>query len=219
MNMAIQTRGAGRPTREQVKEIRDRIFASAMEEFSERGFHGASIANIASRSGVSRMTVYKHFESKEQLLEKLSDHSSNRLRDRLADAIDETRPCWSVLMDVARCFYMDGQYFDSRAMSRIMVMEADRLPDIVRRGIDLRRKTLEPLTSYFERMAFEGHLLIGNPEQVALQFLNLTTSSIDFLFSNEIPSDEEREEYLAAAVKTFLYGVHMNRGPAVGSLS
>ena len=211
MDIVTQTRGAGRPTRAQIEEIKEKIFTSAMVEFSERGFHGASIANIASRSGVSRVTVYKNFESKAQLLEKLSDHSSDRLRQRLCDAIDESRPCWSVLMDVGRCFYIDGQQFDSRAISRILVMEAGRLPQIVRRGIELRRKALEPLTSYLERMAFKGVLLLENPERGALQFLNLTTSSIDFLFINEIPSDEEREQYLAAAVNTFLYGVQLGR--------
>ena len=215
-NTAVQTRGAGRPTRAQIKEIKESIFASAMVEFSERGFHGASIANIAARSGVSRMTVYKHFESKEQLLEKLSDHSSDRLLHRLAAAIDETQPCWSVLMDVGRCFYIDGQHFDSRAISRIMVMEADRFPEIGRRGIELRRKALKPLTDYLARQAFEGTITIEDPERAAIQFLNLTTSSIDFLFSAEMPSDEEREKYLAAAVKTFLYGVHIGRGPAAG---
>ena len=73
-------RASGRPSRARVQQIRELIFAAAMAEFSERGFRGATIASIAERSGVSRMTVYKHAESKEQLLEKLSEFSSERLR-------------------------------------------------------------------------------------------------------------------------------------------
>jgi AcrR family transcriptional regulator len=209
-----QGRGAGRPTRAQIAEIREKIFSAAMIEFSERGFHGASIANIASRAGVSRMTVYKHFESKEQLLEKLSDHSSDRLRGKLAEAIEDGQPCWSVLMNVGRCFYQDGMFFDSRAIARIMVMEADRLPEIVRRGLQLRRKALEPLTSYLQRLAFEGVVAIDSAERSAQHLLHLTTSSVDFLFSQEEMTEAEREQYLAAAVKTFLYGVHLGRTPA-----
>lgn len=208
---ASRTRGAGRPSRAQVAQIRQRIYAEAMAEFVDRGFHGASIASIAARSGVSRITVYKHFESKEQLLRMLSDHYSDRLREALDEAIDDRQPCWAVLMSVGRCFFQDGQYDDSRAISRIMIMEADRLPEIASRGIELRRKVLEPLTSYLERMALQGKLSVEKPELVALHFLNITTSSVDFLFSDQQMSEEEREQYLATAVKTFLYGIDRGR--------
>jgi len=90
-------------------------------------------------------------------------------------------------------------------------MEADRLPEIASRGIELRRKVLEPLTSYLERMALQGKLSVEKPELVALHFLNITTSSVDFLFSDQQMSEEEREQYLATAVKTFLYGIDRGR--------
>ena len=208
---AVSANGGGRPTRERVEEIRDQIFAAAMAEFSERGFRGATIASIAERSGVSRVTVYKHAENKEQLLERLSDYSSERLRAALASAIDETRPCWEVLMSVGRCLYNEGQYSDSRAISRVLVTEADRLPGIVGRGIDLRKRALDPLTQYLARLSLQGVLMIDNPQHASQQFLNLTTGSVDYLFRNEALSDEERENYLAAAVKTFLYGVNLDR--------
>jgi len=206
-----RTRGAGRPSREQVAEIRQRIFAEAMAEFVDRGFHGASIASIAARSGVSRITVYKHFESKEQLLRMLSDYYSDRLRQALEEAIDDQQPCWAVLMSVGRCFFQEGQYDDSRAISRILIMEADRLPEIASRGIELRRKVLEPLTNYLERMALQGKLTVEQPALAALHFLNMTTSSVDFLFSNRQISEEDREKYLATAVKIFLYGLDRGR--------
>lgn len=98
-----------------------------------------------------------------------------------------------------------------------MIMEADRLPEIARRGIELRRKALGPLTSYLERMALEGELAIEKPELVAVHFLNLTTSSIDFLFSDQPMSDEDRDQYLATAVKTFLYGVARGKHPELGT--
>ena len=208
---AQRTRGAGRPSREEGAEIRQRIFAEAMAEFVDRGFHGASIASIAARSGVSRITVYKHFESKEQLLRMLSDHYSDRLRNALEQAIDDQQPCWAVLMNVGRCFFREDQYDDSRAISRIMIMEADRLPEIASRGIELRRKVLDPLTNYLERMALQGKLTVEKPALTALHFLNIATSSVDFLFSSQKMSEEDREKYLTTAVKTFLYGIDRGR--------
>ncbi len=44
------------------------IMAAAEGVFSERGFEGASVAEIARRAGISEGAIYKHFESKRHLL-------------------------------------------------------------------------------------------------------------------------------------------------------
>jgi AcrR family transcriptional regulator len=46
---------------------RELIEAAATELFAERGYRGASIEEIARRSGVSPPVVYDHFESKQDL--------------------------------------------------------------------------------------------------------------------------------------------------------
>jgi AcrR family transcriptional regulator len=47
---------------------RERIFATAMKLFVERGFDPVSVAQIAEASGVSVPTFYAHYPSKESLL-------------------------------------------------------------------------------------------------------------------------------------------------------
>jgi AcrR family transcriptional regulator len=47
------------------------IEQGASEVFAERGYHGASIDEIARRSGVSAPVVYDHFESKQDLYKRL----------------------------------------------------------------------------------------------------------------------------------------------------
>ena len=46
---------------------RQRIAETALECFTEKGFHGTVIEDIASRAGVSRATLYQYFESKEAI--------------------------------------------------------------------------------------------------------------------------------------------------------
>jgi AcrR family transcriptional regulator len=48
-------------------ERREVIVSTATEVFSERGYDGASIDEIARRSGVSAPVVYDHFASKQDL--------------------------------------------------------------------------------------------------------------------------------------------------------
>jgi AcrR family transcriptional regulator len=59
---------------------REVIELAATEVFAERGYHGASIEEIARRSGVSPPIVYDHFESKLDLHKRLLERHYADLR-------------------------------------------------------------------------------------------------------------------------------------------
>lgn len=67
---------------------REVIELAASEVFAERGYHEASIDEIARRSGVSPPVVYDHFESKQDLYKRLLERHLRDLlqlwRDQLA---------------------------------------------------------------------------------------------------------------------------------------
>jgi AcrR family transcriptional regulator len=50
-------------------EMRNKIIASALVEFREKGYSGASIRSIAKNSGTSPGNIYKYFQGKEDLFE------------------------------------------------------------------------------------------------------------------------------------------------------
>ena len=58
---------------------REVIEQAATELFAERGYHGASVDEIARRSGVSAPVVYDHFESKLALLPRLLERHRDEL--------------------------------------------------------------------------------------------------------------------------------------------
>jgi AcrR family transcriptional regulator len=61
------------------EERREVIEQAASEVFAERGYHGASIDEIARRSGVSPPVVYDHFESKQDLYKRLLERHQRDL--------------------------------------------------------------------------------------------------------------------------------------------
>jgi AcrR family transcriptional regulator len=61
-------------------ERREVIELAATEVFAERGYQGASIDEIARRSGVSPPIVYDHFESKRDLHKRLLERHFAELR-------------------------------------------------------------------------------------------------------------------------------------------
>jgi AcrR family transcriptional regulator len=68
------------------------ILRAALDAFSEVGYHGASVRDIAARVGVTVPTLYYHHENKEAILFSLLDASITRLhglcQGALADAVD-----------------------------------------------------------------------------------------------------------------------------------
>jgi AcrR family transcriptional regulator len=61
------------------QERREIIEQAAVEVFAERGYRGASMGEIASRSNVSVPVVYDHFESKLELYRRLLERTRNEL--------------------------------------------------------------------------------------------------------------------------------------------
>lgn len=54
-------------------DTRRRILAVALELFSTRGYAGTSMRDIAETMGMTKAAVYYHFESKEQILEAVTE--------------------------------------------------------------------------------------------------------------------------------------------------
>jgi AcrR family transcriptional regulator len=66
---------------------RSAILASALEVFSERGFHGASLEDVAAHGGVSKALIYEHFDSKRDLERALLEMHVHELLGRVSAAI------------------------------------------------------------------------------------------------------------------------------------
>ena len=72
-----------RITAEHEQEVRDRIVRAATAVFAEKGYHGATIADVVARSGLSVGAIYTHFRGKDELFLRSCDATSDRGFDEL----------------------------------------------------------------------------------------------------------------------------------------
>ena len=83
-------------------ERRQALLAAAARAFARGGFAATSLDEVATEAGVTRMLIYRHFDSKEQLYRAILD----QMRDDLAQATgapDELEPSsLQALVRVAR---------------------------------------------------------------------------------------------------------------------
>jgi AcrR family transcriptional regulator len=61
---------------------RDQLVEAALELFSREGFHATGIDKILGAAGVAKMTLYKHFRSKEELILAVLRLRDERWRNR-----------------------------------------------------------------------------------------------------------------------------------------
>ena len=161
-----------------VEVTRDRIVRAARELFSDTGFLGASLDDVAKRAGVARATVYYQFESKYGLLDGVIVNAQQaqkaagivRAREH-KDAIAGLRLYFQEI-----CKFWMGDYILFRNVYGIASVdpEAAKLFD----GYDDRRREL--LTWLVKRLADQGKLREGVGQQYATNVLWLLSSFRSF---------------------------------------
>jgi AcrR family transcriptional regulator len=66
-----QTPKRGRPPRSKQRSTHDRILDAALDVFSDRGFDGATVRQIAAKVGVTDPALYAHFKGKKEIFDAL----------------------------------------------------------------------------------------------------------------------------------------------------
>jgi AcrR family transcriptional regulator len=68
------------------------ILRGAATAFARAGFAATSMEDVAAASGITKLIVYRHFESKEELYRAVLTRVSDRLAENFAGALESERP-------------------------------------------------------------------------------------------------------------------------------
>ncbi len=74
------------PSRLPAAERRKQLLDVAMTVFSDHGFHGASMNDVATAAGVTKPVLYQHFPSKRELYLELVEGVSSQLAETVTTA-------------------------------------------------------------------------------------------------------------------------------------
>lgn len=196
------------PTCENPKRLQ--IIEAAVAEFSERGFAEASMDRISARACVSKRTVYKHFESKENLFAAIAEEMSARMAAELDVAYVPGEAIASQLMRLAEA---EGRIFrspEAMAMARMWLSETLRAPEMAQKSqakIDAHGAFARVLAA----AAADGALNIDSVDRAASEFVGLLKARAFWphVLGGTVISAEEMQEVQREAVAMMLarYGV------------
>jgi AcrR family transcriptional regulator len=81
---------------------RERLVLAAVDLFTERGYDGTTVEQIAERAGVSKSTLFRHFPDKREILVAGQEALSRLLADGITDAPADASPLEAVAAGLER---------------------------------------------------------------------------------------------------------------------
>jgi TetR/AcrR family transcriptional repressor of mexJK operon len=197
------------------------ILDAATTVFLAGGYLGANVDEIASVSGVSKQTIYKHFGSKEALFVEIVTNVSNSAADRVLNDVRELEKdgdVTSYLVDYA--FRQLTVVLTPRTMQlrRLVIGEVSRFPDLARALYERGPlRALDALAALFERLGKRGVLAIDDPKTAASHFNWLVMAEplnrAMLLGDDAIPKHAELRRHAEAGVHVFVAAYGAGRTP------
>jgi AcrR family transcriptional regulator len=190
---------------------RAQILEAAFEEFSAKGFKGATIKSIARAAGLqSPALIYWYFPDKEALFREVLESRIPVLRAVRDPAVLLDLPPEEVLPSIAKRYLST---FDNRAtqrMARLLLGEAMRRSEVADMfGNAVIKRVLGFLTSYMARQVELGKLRPHDVRASARAFIGmLLPQAGGKMFFPAIREDGlTDEEHVEAAISIFLRGL------------
>ncbi len=198
------------------RKTQEELLRAALKVVSEKGYLGATTREIARVAGVTELTLFRHFGSKEKLFIELLGRSTflPKLKELLPEL--EELPYEEALRLVARRFLLSLK--ERKAMVMIMHSEINRYPDKIRTiyygAIDEMRKTL---ARYFLSLEKQGKLRKIDPGIAASMFLGIFFSYFrteEIVLKRDITRGGRTERQVRELVDIFIHGTLVRRESA-----
>lgn len=207
MKMSRSRRGAA--------QTRDRLLKAAIEVFSTAGYVGATTREIARVADVCEVTLFRHFQSKEQLLSAVAQHVTALRAEAFAHQDEWTYDLRRDLLHYATLH--DDMLEEYEALFRMFIGEAQRHPT---EALEVLQQSFLPLReqliSYLQTCVERGRVRPEVDLRLAVdQFTGMLLSGMIRRHVYRMKRGYSREQYIEGCVDLLVRGV----GTVVSSVS
>jgi TetR/AcrR family transcriptional regulator, mexJK operon transcriptional repressor len=188
------------------------ILEAAAIVFLRSGYLGASMDQVAAHAGVSKQTVYKHFEDKQHLFSEVVTRTVDEAGEPTVNEVMNLRDTGNLeadLCDLGRRLLTRVMQPRLLQLRRLVIGEAGRFPELglvfYERG---PARTLAALSQVFGQLATRGLLTLDDPALAAEHFNWLVMSAplnrAMFLGRDDPLSSAEIDRFSESGVRVFI---------------
>ncbi len=145
------------------------MLRAAIDLISEKGYHGVTTEEIASSADLSEKTLFRHFGSKQNLLEAALERFQYAEEMRV---LFNEQIVWELEVDLLA---ISKKYHDimnrDRKLILIALKDEVHIPGFKERRLQHPRQLLMFLTDYFVEMSDKGKIACANPTMQAFTFM------------------------------------------------
>ena len=189
---------------------REKILATTVELFSQKGFYNTSTLEIAKKAGIAEGTVFKHFGAKKNLLFALVDEINTEEISSLLKEATENKT-GMILKDFLKKHKSLIQ--NNFPKFKVIIYEAQFIPELKEKFIEeVALKIFSPLENFINKKISEGEFKNKNPQIVSRAFVGMIISFIawqDILKAEDYKNFEDIE-VIEEVVEIFLDGIRKN---------
>jgi len=197
------------------EEAKSRILEAANKVFAEKGYHEATMDDIAKRLGVSKGAIYLYFSSKEDLFEAMCKTAPQAFKEILLSSFgNESNPIQSATQFFDKMLKLSAS---NPGLSFEILSEASRnsgLKRILRRNHEEYERVLTGFLAEGRKRKIVGDNLDIRPLANALIAL---WNGLEILLVSGLPIDDARRAWLEALKAIFMIQQRGLRRPSVHS--
>ncbi|WP_295681717.1 TetR/AcrR family transcriptional regulator [uncultured Nevskia sp.] len=197
-------RTRGRPTREEGEVLRKSILDAALQVFIARGLKAASMEGIAREAGVAKITLYRHYETKEQLFVEVARRAQLSVRARLGTVANDDVPLETALRAIITKLYDGYTHPDYLAVMRMVIAEAGRFPKLGRAMLEDSQHISEPLVAYLQALKDKGLVDIDSPYDAAVQISGMASGAGRYVLLTPSRHPASRKRWVESLVSLFV---------------
>lgn len=198
----------GRPSKQAVEELNQRILDIAAGLFASQGFAATSMEQVAASCGAGKDTIYRRYPSKQALFSALMDGLQSRVLAELDQIADVVETPLDTLGRFARALLAINLRPQMVALNRVALGEA-----VLLGGVPATPAEKDPIMIRFAALVKDaqacGDLSEGDPRFLAEQLLYATSIKplvSTMLGETRFKDPEEEQRYFDQALSLFLRG-------------
>jgi AcrR family transcriptional regulator len=123
-----------KPRRKRRPHRRDEILTAATRLFHEKGYHATGMDDIGAAAGITGPAIYRHFKSKEDILETLLTERSSAVVDRASQIVSEAKTPAAALDGLIKLYV--ETLLDNPALGHVGLFERRTLRPEVRAVVE-----------------------------------------------------------------------------------
>jgi len=199
-----------------VQTRREEILEAAAIVFAEKGFHAATMEEIAIQAGIGKSTVYEYFSSKEELFREMFQMGVSFYLDAMQGRLQQPCSVRDILTAIAAAHFKF--IVERNALARVLADEqGPPLPWVREWLLQLRERKLAMLSELISRGIELGELRQVEPRLASELFLGVIGSICMPVICNYHPDDPiepltaediaEMQERLLKGMDIFFSGI------------